>query len=145
MILIFCDVISSIKRRDMTKTNIVGLIFLAIGVTGYLITDLILPFAMPGNEWPPLASLVWILLFWIYVIMDACVTMKDIGKARRKKKGLPPKLTRKQRKQARAAAATTDVESYSGVDEAERAEQVWEENLAQQKVEEEELRETDDK
>ena len=82
LILIFFDVIASIKRRDKTKTNVVGLVFLSVAVVGYTITDLILK----DSAWPPLASLIWIALFWVYVIMDACLTMGTIKKARRKRK-----------------------------------------------------------
>ena len=82
LILIFYDVISSIKRRDKTKTNIVGLILLSIAVVGYVITDLILV----DSAWPPLASLIWIILFWVYVVLDACMTMGKIKTHRREKK-----------------------------------------------------------
>ena len=82
LILIFFDVISSIKRRDKTRTNIAGLVLLAVAVVGYVITDLILK----DSAWPPLASLVWIVLFWVYVILDACVTMGKIKTHRREKK-----------------------------------------------------------
>lgn len=82
LILIFFDVISSIKRRDKTKTNIAGLVLLSIAVVGYVITDLILV----DSAWPPLASLVWIVLFWLYVILDACITMGKIKTHRREKK-----------------------------------------------------------
>ena len=83
IILIFFDVITSIKRRDKTRTNIAGLVVLAVAVIGYVITDLILP---DDSMWPPLASLVWIALFWVYVILDACVTVGAIKHARRNKK-----------------------------------------------------------
>ena len=82
LILIFVDVISSIKRRDRTKTNVVGLVLLSIAVVGYVITDLILV----DSSWPPLASLIWIILFWVYVILDACMTMGKIKTHRREKK-----------------------------------------------------------
>ena len=82
LILIFTDVIASIKRRDKTKTNVVGLILLSIAVVGYTITDLILK----DSAWPPLASLIWIALFWVYVILDACLTLRVIKSARRSKK-----------------------------------------------------------
>ena len=82
LILIFYDLILSIKRRDKTKTNIAGLIILSIAVIGYIFTDLI----FTDSVWPPLASLIWIALFWTYVIMDACVTLGAIKKHRRDKK-----------------------------------------------------------
>ena len=82
LILIFCDVISSIKRRDRTKTNVVGLVLLSVAVVGYVITDLILV----DSNWPPLASLIWIVLFWVYVILDACMTMGKIKTHRREKR-----------------------------------------------------------
>ena len=82
LVLIFIDIITSIKKRNKTKTNVVGLVVLSVAVVGYTITDLILK----DSAWPPLASLVWIALFWVYVIMDACVTMGVIKKVRRDKK-----------------------------------------------------------
>lgn len=82
LILIFCDVISGIKRHDKAKTNVVGLILLSISVIGYTITDLILK----DSAWPPLASLIWIALFWVYVILDGCLTLGVIKKARKSKK-----------------------------------------------------------
>ena len=82
LILIFFDIISSIKRRDKAKTNVVGLVLLSMAVIGYTITDLILK----DSAWPPLASLIWIALFWAYVIIDACLTMGVIKKARRNRK-----------------------------------------------------------
>lgn len=86
VVLIFLDVINSIKKRDKTKTNIVGLVLLAIGIAGYIVTDLVLPAVKEDNAWPALASLVWIALFWVYVILDAVVTLGDIRQARRKKR-----------------------------------------------------------
>ncbi len=86
VVLIFLDVINSIKKRDKTKTNIVGLVLLAIGIAGYIVTDLVLPAVKEDNAWPALASLVWIALFWVYVILDAVVTLGDIKQARRKKR-----------------------------------------------------------
>ena len=82
IILILFDVITSIKRRDKTRTNIAGLVLLSVAVIGYLITDVILK----DSAWPPLASLVWIALFWAYVIIDACITMGAIKTARRNKR-----------------------------------------------------------
>ena len=81
LILIFFDVISSIRRREKAKTRIAGLIVLSIAVIGYVITDLILQ----DSAWPPLASLVWIALFWVYVIIDTCVIVGEIRKARRER------------------------------------------------------------
>ena len=82
LILIFFDVIASIKRRDKTKINIAGLVILSVAVVGYTVTDLILK----DSAWPPLASFLWIALFWVYVILDACITMGAIKKARKNKK-----------------------------------------------------------
>ena len=82
IILILFDVITSIKRRDKTRTNIAGLVLLSVAVIGYLITDVILK----DSSWPALASLVWIALFWAYVIIDACVTLGAIKTARRNKR-----------------------------------------------------------
>ena len=82
IILILFDVIRSITKRDKTKTNVAGLVLLSVAVIGYTITDIILK----DSAWPPLASLIWIALFWAYVILDACITMGEIKKVRRNKK-----------------------------------------------------------
>ena len=103
LILIFFDVITRIKRRDKTKTNIVGLVFLSVAVVGYTITDLILK----DSAWPPLASLIWIAMFWVYVIMDACLTMGVIKKARREKKA------KKAQTDLQAENETTNTEDQS--------------------------------
>lgn len=94
VVLVFYDVITTIKRRDKTKTNIAGLVILSVAVVGYVITDLVLPNVMENSPWPPLASFAWIALFWVYVLLDAVVTMGDIKRVRR------------ERKQAKSAAAT---------------------------------------
>lgn len=82
LILIFTDVISSIKRHDRSKRNVVGLILLSISVIGYVITDIILR----DSTWPPLGSLIWIALFWVYVILDATLTWGEIKDYRHEKK-----------------------------------------------------------
>ncbi len=110
VMLIFFDVIATIKRRDKTKTNIAGLVILSIAVLGYVITDLILPAVKEENGWPAIASLLWIVLFWVYVILDAIVTWGDIKIARRKKKEL------------RASTAATVVETSSDEDAANKDE-----------------------
>lgn len=116
LILIFFDVISTIKRRDKTKTNIVGLVLLSVGVVGYAVTDLILPAAMPdGSGWPALASLVWILMFWVYVVLDAVTTWGDIRVAHRKKK----------QRRADEQISHPDARGDEAVEEAER---IWEEH-----------------
>ena len=107
LILVFYDVITTIKRRDKTKTNVVGLILLSISVVGYVITDLVLPNVLENSPWPPLASLAWIAMFWVYVIMDACLTMGVIKKARRDKKA------KKAQTDLQAENETTNTEDQS--------------------------------
>ena len=82
LILIFYEVILSIKRRNKTKTNIAGLVLLAAAVIGYVCTDII----FTDSVWPPIASLIWIAMFWAYVIIDACVTFGAVRKVHRDKK-----------------------------------------------------------
>ena len=105
VVLIFIDVVSSIKRRDKTKTNVAGLVILSVAVVGYIITDIILR----GSKWPAIASLVWILLFWVYVILDACMTLGAIKKVRRSK--------REQQQQPTASDDQTDQEAPTSSDE----------------------------
>lgn len=114
LILIFCDVIATIRRRDKTKTNIVGLVLLSVAVAGYIVTDLVLPNVMEESPWPPLASFAWIAMFWVYVILDAIVTLGDIKRVRR------------ERKQARDPAVA-------------QAQQQWKEQHADKKTEQENL------
>ena len=129
IVLIFYDVITTIKRRDKTKTNIVGLVILSVAIVGYAVTDLILPAVKPeGSGWPALASLAWIALFWVYVILDAITTMGDIKVARNKNK---------ERKHDEKIARP-DPEGDAAVEEAER---IWQEEHADKQVPEEHIEE----
>ena len=74
VIFLFFDIINSIRKRNRRALNIAGLVVLAVGVVGYVITDIILQ----DSAWPPLASLLWIALFWVYVIFVAIETVGDI-------------------------------------------------------------------
>ena len=82
VIFLFFDIINSIRKRERRALNIAGLVVLSIGVVGYVITDIILPEGL----WPPFASLVWIALFWVYVILVAIETVGDIKVHRRNKR-----------------------------------------------------------
>lgn len=82
IVLLVCDLVRSIKKRDKMVINIVGLIFLSMAVIGYVITDLVKVIA----DWSPLASLIWIVLFWVYVILDCVVTLGHYRKYRREKR-----------------------------------------------------------
>ena len=113
LILIFFDIISSIKRRDKAKTNVAGLVVLSVAVVGYTITDLILK----DSAWPPLASLVWIALFWVYVILDACVTMGAIKKARRNKRTAATKAEQQEDKSEQQESNDQQGETPSSTDE----------------------------
>lgn len=102
LLLIFIDSINTIKRHDKTKLNVAGLVILSVAVVGYVITDLILPAAMPeGSGWPPLASFTWIAMFWIYVLLMAITLMGDIKIVRNKSRQQKPL-------QSRAQAARVD-------------------------------------
>lgn len=104
IILILFDVITSIKRRDKTRTNIAGLVLLSVAVIGYLITDVILK----DSSWPALASLVWIALFWAYVIIDACVTLGAIKTARRNKRKTTEAQEQTEQEQTETPAETAE-------------------------------------
>lgn len=82
VIFLFFDIINCIRKRNRRALNIAGLVVLGIGVVGYLITDIILP----EGTWPPIASLIWIALFWVYVILIAIETFGDIKVHRRNKR-----------------------------------------------------------
>lgn len=87
VIFLFFDIINSIRKRNRRALNIAGLVVLSIGVVGYIITDIILPEGM----WPPLASLVWIALFWVYVIFVAIEAFGDIKVHRQNKRAAAAK------------------------------------------------------
>lgn len=82
VIFLFFDIINSIRKRNRRALNVAGLVVLAIGVVGYVITDIILK----DSAWPPLASLIWIALFWVYVVFVAIETVGDIKVHRRSKR-----------------------------------------------------------
>ena len=82
VIFLFFDIINSIRKRNRRALNVAGLVVLSIGVVGYLITDIILQ----NSAWPPIASLLWIALFWVYVILIAVETFGDIKIHRRNKR-----------------------------------------------------------
>ena len=82
VIFLFFDIINSIRKRNRRALNIAGLVVLSIGVVGYIVTDIILQ----DSAWPPLASLLWIALFWVYVIFVAIETVGDIRVHTRKKR-----------------------------------------------------------
>ena len=82
VIFLFFDIINSIRKRNRRALNIVGLIVLSVGVVGYVITDIILQ----DSAWPPFASLIWIALFWVYVILIAIETVGDVKIYKREKR-----------------------------------------------------------
>ena len=106
------------------RPNIFGLANTAIyfaGITiardfmGYVITDLILV----DSNWPPLASLIWIILFWVYVILDACMTMGKIKTHRREKKAAAAIAKNDSKKSPEDATWEEIVENTTGkIDEA---------------------------
>lgn len=109
LILIFYDVIVTIKKRDKTKTNIIALVLLSVAVIGYAVTDLILPAVFPdGSGWPALASFAWIALFWIYVLLDAVTMMGDIRLARRKRKNAKTVAEKRDEPSDDASAGSTN-------------------------------------
>ena len=82
VIFLFFDIINCIIRRNGRALNIVGLVVLSIGVVGYVLTDIV----FKDSAWPPFASLIWIALFWIYVILvgiEAVNATQDYKRAKR--------------------------------------------------------------
>ena len=125
LILIFYDAISSIKRHDKTKTNVVGLVLLSIAVVGYTCTDLI----FKDSAWPPLASLIWIALFWVYVILDACLTMDVIKKARRDKAAAAAAQEQKEKQDTDLSNLSVAEQEQYATDHSEGG-QLWKQNHA---------------
>ena len=82
VIFLFFDIINCIIKRNRRALNIAGLIVLSIGVVGYIITDIILQ----DSAWPPFASLIWIALFWVYVILVAIEAVGDVKVYKREKR-----------------------------------------------------------
>lgn len=95
VIFLFFDIINSIRKRNRRAMNVAGLVVLSIGVVGYIITDVILH----DSAWPPLASLIWIALFWVYVVLVAIETVGDI------------KIHKRNRRTAAAKAEPSDTDS----------------------------------
>ena len=100
VIFLFFDIINSIRKRNRRALNVAGLVVLSVGVVGYVITDIILQ----DSAWPPFASLVWIALFWVYVILIAIETVSDIKVHKHEKRAAattaqPSEKQQKQRKQ----------------------------------------------
>ena len=87
VIFLFFDIINSIRKRNRRALNIAALVVLSIGVVGYIITDIILK----DSAWPPLASVVWIALFWVYVVLIAIETVGDIRVHTRNKRAAATK------------------------------------------------------
>ena len=94
VIFLFFDIINSIRKRNRRALNIVGLIVLSIGVVGYVITDIILQ----DSAWPPFASLIWIALFWVYVILVAIETVGDVKIYKRNKRAAATKAQKSDKK-----------------------------------------------
>ena len=136
LILIFSDIIAGIKRHDKTKTNVVGLIVLSVAIVGYTLTDLILN----DSAWPPLASLIWIALFWVYVVLDACLTVREIKHARQKKKTAAT-IAKKPVKRSKDALELIAQQAQCVTDDCEGI-LVWQQNYANETVH---LETTDDK
>ena len=82
VIFLFFDIINSIRKRNRRALNIAGLVVLSVGVVGYIITDVILQ----DSAWPPFASLIWIALFWVYVVLVAIETVGDVKIYKREKR-----------------------------------------------------------
>ena len=96
LIIIFYEVIMSIKQRNKTKSHIAGLVLLSVAVIGYVFTDII----FTDSAWPPLASLIWIAMFWAYVIMDACVTFGAVRQHRREAKAALLRIKKQEEQEA---------------------------------------------
>ena len=95
VIFLFFDIINSIRKRNRRALNIAGLVVLSIGVVGYVITDIILQ----DSAWPPLASLLWIALFWVYVVFVAIETVGDIKVHKRRKRTAATKAKESEKEQ----------------------------------------------
>ena len=84
--------------------NVAGLVVLSVGVVGYVITDIILQ----DSAWPSLASLLWIALFWVYVVLVAIETVGDI------------KVHKRSKRAAAAVAKHSEDEAADGVEQNEK-------------------------
>lgn len=78
LMIIIYDVVTVAKKRSMPKASIACVVILFVAVVGYILTDVV----RVGSTWPPLASIAWIALFWIYVILDAIVTAGQVRQYR---------------------------------------------------------------
>ena len=66
VIFLFIDIFNSIRYRNRRALNVIGLIVLSIGVVGYVLTDIVFRGIAPSS-----VSVVWIVLFWVYVLLAA--------------------------------------------------------------------------
>lgn len=66
IICLFLEAFAIFKRDSNPKLTIAGLVFLAISVIGFLITDVILREA----DIPYFLTIIWIALLWVYLICN---------------------------------------------------------------------------
>lgn len=103
LIIIICDIVSITKKRDKLKTNIAGVVILFVAVVGYIVTD----FILVDSAWPKLASIIWIALFWVYVILEAIVIGRQIKQHRLEQEAAATQA----QEEAEVSATETQVES----------------------------------
>lgn len=66
IICLFLEAFAIYKRDSNPKLTIAGLVFLAISVVGFIITDVILHDA----DVPYFLTIIWIVLLWVYLICN---------------------------------------------------------------------------
>lgn len=81
IICLFAEAFMCLRRRSNPKLTIVGMVFLAVSVIGYIITEVI----MHDSDIPAFVTAVWIACLWAYLI---CNVISAIIIARKKRKGI---------------------------------------------------------
>jgi len=66
IICLFWEAVACLRRRSNPKLTIVGIVFLAVSVIGYAITELILR----NQDVPAIFAVVWIAFLWAYLICN---------------------------------------------------------------------------
>lgn len=63
---LFLEAFATFKREKNPKLTVVGMIFLAVSVIGFVVTELILR----DKDIPMIFTILWIAFLWIYIVCN---------------------------------------------------------------------------
>lgn len=78
IICLFLEAFAIFKRESNPKLTIVGLVFLAVSVVGFIVTDVI----MRESDVPYFFTIIWIGLLWAYLICNFVSALLVLRKKR---------------------------------------------------------------